>query len=71
MPLLDALIVLILAIALIGLLLYLVNRFIPMEAGMKELMNTMAKIIIVVAVILWVLSLLGYGPMREIHIFRN
>ena len=70
MPLLDSLISLVLILAVIGLLLYLVNRFIPMEAGIKELMNTVAKIIVVIALILWLLSLLGYGPMRDIRILR-
>ena len=68
MPILEALISLVLIIAVIGLLLYLVNRFIPMEAGMKELMNTVAKIIVVVALIVWLISLLGYGPLVNIRI---
>lgn len=70
MPLLDALISLVLIIVVIGLLLYLVNRFIPMEAGMKDLLNTVVKIVVVVALLLWLLGLLGYGPVNGLRILR-
>lgn len=37
----------------IGVLLYLVNRFIPMEANIKQIMNA----VVVIAVVLWLLGL--------------
>jgi riboflavin transporter FmnP len=37
----------------IGILLYLINRFIPMDANIKQIMN----VVIVIAVVLWILSL--------------
>lgn len=70
MPLLDAVVSLILILGLIGLILFLVNRFIPMEPGMKEFMNTVVKIVVVVALILWLVGILGYGPVTGLRLPR-
>lgn len=70
MPLLDAVLGLILILAVIGLALYVVNRFIPMEPGMKDLMNTAAKIIVAIALLFWLFGLLGYGPVNGLRILR-
>lgn len=70
MPLLDAVLSLILILALIGLALYIVNRFIPMEPGMKEFMNTAAKIVVAIALLFWLFGLLGYGPVNGLRILR-
>ncbi len=46
---------LIVTLAVIGLLLYLVNTYIPMAAPIKQIIN----IIVLVAVVLWLLSVFG------------
>ena len=51
MPLLQVLIVLI----VIGVLLWLVNSYIPMDARIKQILN----IVVIIAVILWLLSAFG------------
>jgi len=51
MPFISIIIVLI----IVGLLLWLVNRYIPMYETIKSILN----IVVVVAVILWLLGVLG------------
>jgi hypothetical protein len=51
MPLLTVLLVLIVA----GVLLWLVNRFIPMERTMKTILN----VVVVIVVIIWLLKSFG------------
>ena len=51
MPLMNVLLTLIVA----GVLLWLVNTYIPMDAKIKQILNIVA----VVAVILWVLNVFG------------
>jgi hypothetical protein len=51
MPLLQLVEVLI----VVGVLLWLVNRFIPMQASIKSILNA----VVVVAVVLWVLNIFG------------
>jgi hypothetical protein len=51
MPLLNVVIVLI----VVGLLLWLVNRFIPMEGTIKSILNA----VVVIATILWLLNIFG------------
>jgi hypothetical protein len=51
MPLISIVVVLI----VIGILLWLVNSYIPMDAKIKMILN----IVIVVAVVLWLLSVFG------------
>jgi hypothetical protein len=51
MPLLNVLLTLI----VIGVLLWLVNTYIPMDAKIKQILNIVA----VIAVILWVLNVFG------------
>ena len=51
MPLLDIVIVLI----IIGLALWLINRFIPMQLQIKQILN----IVVVIVVVLWLLSAFG------------
>jgi len=46
---------LIVVLVVIGLVMYLVNTYIPMSAGMKKLLN----IAVVVVVVIWLLKLLG------------
>jgi hypothetical protein len=49
---------LIVTLVIIGLLLHLVNRFIPMDASIKTILN----VVVIILVVLWLLSLLG-GPL--------
>ena len=51
MPLLQILIVLI----VVGVLLWLVNSFIPMQGTIKSILNA----IVVIAVVLWLLNIFG------------
>lgn len=61
MPLLHVVIVLI----VVGVLLWLVNTYIPMQATIKKILNA----VVVIAVVLWLLN--GFGllePLLNIHI---
>jgi len=51
MPLIQV----VLALIVVGVLLWLVNRFIPMQATIKSILNG----IVVIAVVLWLLSVFG------------
>ena len=51
MPLLQVVIVL----AVVGLLLWLVNRFIPMQGTIKSILNG----VVVIGVVLWLLNIFG------------
>jgi hypothetical protein len=51
MPLIQLVIVLI----VVGVLLYLVNNYIPMDGKIKNILN----IVVVIAVVLWLLSAFG------------
>jgi hypothetical protein len=61
MPLLTILIVLIVA----GVLLWLVNNFIPMERTIKNILNA----VVVIALIVWLLKVFGiFVYLKDIHI---
>lgn len=61
MPLLQVVEVLI----VVGLLLWLVNRFIPMQGTIKSVLNG----VVIVAVVLWILNIFGlFHSMSRIHI---
>jgi len=51
MPLLNVIVVLI----VVGVLLWLINRFIPMEGTIKSILNA----VVVIAVVLWLLNIFG------------
>lgn len=53
-----SLIHLIVVLAIVGLLLWLVNRYIPMEGRIKSILN----VVVIIAVILWLLSVFGVFP---------
>jgi hypothetical protein len=49
----------------VGVLLWLVNRFIPMAASMKSILNG----VVVVAVVLWLLNVFGlFHSLSRIHV---
>jgi hypothetical protein len=63
MPLITVVIVLI----VIGVLLWLVNRYIPMDHKIKAILNG----VVVIAVVLWLLKVFGlFDSMSNIHIGR-
>jgi hypothetical protein len=51
MPLIQVVVVLI----VVGLLLWIINRFIPMAGSIKSILNA----VVVIAVILWILNIFG------------
>ena len=61
MPLIQLLEVLI----VVGVLLWLVNRFIPMASSIKSILNA----VVVIAVVLWLLNIFGLlASLSNIHV---
>ena len=61
MPLLQILEVLI----VVGVLLWLVNRFIPMQRSIKSILNG----VVVIAVVLWLLNVFGlFHSLSRVHV---
>ena len=61
MPLIQLLEILI----VVGVLLWLVNRFIPMQGSIKSIFNG----VVVVAVVLWILNVFGlFNSFSRIHV---
>jgi hypothetical protein len=63
MPLLQV----VLTLIVVGVLLWLVNRFIPMQGAIKSILNA----VVVIAVVLWLLNLFGlFQSFSQIHVGR-
>ena len=63
MPLTQAVVTLI----VVGVLLWLINRFIPMAGSIKSILNA----VVVIAVVLWLLSVFGLlSSLSRIHVGR-
>ena len=61
MPLLQVVV----ALIVVGILLWLVNRFIPMAGSIKSILNA----VVVIAVVLWLLNIFGVlQSLSNIHI---
>jgi hypothetical protein len=61
MPLIQVVITLV----VVGILLWLVNRFIPMQESIKSILNG----VVVVAVVLWLLNVFGlFHSLSRIHV---
>jgi hypothetical protein len=61
MPLIQVVI----ALIVVGVLLWLVNRFIPMQGSIKSILNG----VVVIAVILWLLNVFGlFHSLSRIHV---
>lgn len=61
MPLLQMLEVLV----VVGVLLWLVNRFIPMQGSIKSILNG----VVIIAVVLWLLNVFGiFHSMSHMHV---
>jgi len=59
------LIQLIVVLIVVGILLWLINTYIPMDAKIKQILN----IVVVIAVVLWLLSVFGLlNMMRNIPV---
>jgi hypothetical protein len=63
MPLMQLVITLI----VVGILLWLVNRFIPMQSSIKSILNG----VVVICVVLWIVNLFGlFSSLQNIHVGR-
>jgi hypothetical protein len=61
MPLIQV----VLALIVVGVLLWLVNRFIPMAGSIKSILNA----VVVIAVVLWLLNVFGLmKSLTNIHV---
>jgi hypothetical protein len=62
------LIQLIVILAVVGLILWAVNAYIPMEANIKKILN----VVVIIVVLLWLLtSVFGvFGPLQDIRVGR-
>jgi len=57
----------VIALVVIGMVLYLINRFIPMASSIKAILN----VVIVVATSVWVLQATGlWGPISNYRLTR-
>lgn len=61
MPLVNLIIVLV----VVGVVLWLINRYIPMQSTIKKILN----VVVIIVVVLWVLNAFGIlGSLKGIHI---
>ena len=58
------LIQLVVALVVVGVILWAVNNYIPMDAKIKQILN----VVVVIAVILWLLTIFGVLPMSGLRI---
>jgi hypothetical protein len=59
------LVTVILTIAVVGVLLWLINRFIPMQSTIKGILNG----VVVIVLVLWLLKVFGlYGYLTQFHV---
>jgi len=62
-----SLISLVVTLIVVGVLLWLVNTYIPMDAKIKQILN----IVVVIAVVLWLLSVFGViGSLHTVQVPR-
>ena len=63
MPLINLVIILV----VVGVILWLINTYIPMDGKIKRILN----VVVVIAVIIWLLQVFGFlGSMSTMHIGR-
>ncbi|MFH2064496.1 MAG: Thivi_2564 family membrane protein [Pseudomonadota bacterium] len=63
MPLIQLVIILV----AVGVILWIINSYIPMQSTIKKILNA----VVVIAVILWLLSVFGIiGSLQGIHVGR-
>ncbi len=62
-----SLIGLVITLIVIGVLLWLVNTYIPMDPKIKQVLN----VVVIVVVVLWLLSVfIGFGPLQSVRVGR-
>jgi biopolymer transport protein ExbD len=60
-----SLITIVITLIVVGVLLWLINTYIPMDGKIKNIIN----IVVVVAVVLWLLNVFGVlGNLRAVHV---
>src|SRR3954466_4928954 len=60
-----SLITIVITLVVVGVLLWLVNTYIPMDGKIKKIIN----VVVVVVVVLWLLNVFGVmGNLRELHV---
>ncbi len=59
-----SLIHLVVVLIVIGVLLWLLNNYIPMDAKIKQIVN----VVVVIVVVLWLLNVFGLLPMADIPV---
>jgi hypothetical protein len=57
---------LVVVLVVVGVILWAVNTYIPMDGKIKKILN----VVVVIAVILWLLAAFGLLPMGDIRIGR-
>ena len=63
MPLMQ----LVITLVAVGILLWLVNRFIPMQSSIKSILNG----VVVIIVVIWLANLFGlFVPLSRMHVGR-
>ena len=59
-----SLVTIVVTLIVVGVLLWLVNTYIPMDGKIKKILN----IVVVVVVVVWLLNVLGvWGHLRDVH----
>lgn len=62
-----SLISLVAVLIVVGVLLWLVNSYVPMDGKIKSIMNA----VVVIAVVIWLLQVFGlFGPIDQIRVGR-
>jgi hypothetical protein len=60
-----SLITIVITLIVVGVLLWLINTYIPMDGKIKQIIN----IVVVVAVVVWLLNVFGVlGNLRAVHV---
>ena len=63
-----SLISIVISLIVVGVLLWLVNTYIPMDGKIKKILN----IVVVVVVVLWLLNVFGvWGHLRDVHVWAR
>ena len=60
----------IVVLVVIGVLLWLVNTYIPMDEQIKKILNAVVVIALVLWLLVWVLGLVGLVPARQLFPMR-
>lgn len=61
MPLIQ----LVITLVVVGVILWVINSYIPMQATIKKILN----VVVIIVVILWLLNVFGVlGPMSGMHV---